>query len=77
MNAVQAMRLNGRFTHENHRFRVERIFYLTKITRYTIFNNRVPPHTCWFSAEEEGRTQVVKEHVHNLLYVTLVGGGWY
>ncbi len=30
------MRLNEIFTHENHRFSSERIFYPTKITRYTV-----------------------------------------
>ncbi len=47
MNAVQATRLNEIFTHENHRFPDNRIFYPTKITRYTIvvYLSRTHTHT--------------------------------
>ncbi len=33
------MKLNEMFTHENHRFRVDRIFYPTEITHYTVYKS--------------------------------------
>lgn len=36
VQAMQAMKSNEHLFRENHRVRLERIFYLTRITRYTV-----------------------------------------
>ncbi len=56
-NACNAVHANKIYTHENHCFSVKRIFYTTKITRYTVVRLLLrsrDTHTCSHFLSSDG-----------------------